>query len=96
MNRQRRHFSANFTAKVALEAIREQKTLNELASEYSVHPNLIRAWKKLAVNDLPQVFTGTKEATAQAYEAERERLFQQIGQLQYELSWLKKTVGMER
>ena len=46
MGQQRRRFSADFKAKVTLEAIREQRTINELASEYGVHPNLIREWKK--------------------------------------------------
>jgi transposase len=96
MSRQRRHFSADFQAKVAVEAIREQKTLHELSSEYGVRPNLIRDWKKHVLSELPQVFTSTKGAAEQAREAERERLFQQIGQLHYELAWLKKTVGLER
>lgn len=96
MSRPRRHFSAEFKAKVAMEAIREQKTLNELAREYGVHPNLIREWKKHVLSELPQVFASSKGAEAQAHETERERLFQQLGQLQYELAWLKKKAGVER
>ena len=96
MSRQRRHFSADFKAKVALEAIRELKTLNEIASEYGVHPNLVREWKKQVLSELPEIFTSTKESDTQEREAEKERLFQQIGQLQYELAWLKKKVGVER
>src|SRR5215472_9054158 len=57
MTRQRRSFSADFKARVALEALREQKTINELASEFGVHPNLIREWKKQALSELPQVFS---------------------------------------
>jgi transposase-like protein len=56
MARQRRSFSADFKARVALEALREQKTINELASEVGVHPNLIREWKKHLLDELPQVF----------------------------------------
>lgn len=96
MSRQRRHFSADFKAKVALEAIRELKTLNEIASEYGVHPNLVREWKKQVLSELPGIFTSTKESDIQEREAEKERLFQQIGQLQYELAWLKKKAGVER
>ena len=92
MARQRRSFSADFKARVALEALREQKTINELASEFGVHPNLIREWKKHLLDELPQVFSSRKAADEKTQEQERERMFQQIGQLQYELAWLKKTV----
>jgi putative transposase len=93
MARQRRSFSADFKARVALEALREQKTINELASEFGVHPNLIREWKKQALSELPQVFSSRKAADEKTQEAERERMFQQIGQLQYELAWLKKKLA---
>ena len=96
MSRTRRQFSAEFKAKVALEAIREQRTLNEIASEYGVHPNLVREWKKQVLSEMPAIFTSTKESDAQERETEKERLFQQIGQLQYELAWLKKKAGVER
>jgi transposase-like protein len=95
MGQQRRRFSADFKAKVALEAIREQHTINELASEYGVHPNLIWEWKKHLLSELPQVFSSRKAEDQRTLEEERDRLFQQIGQLHYELAWLKK-VGVER
>jgi transposase-like protein len=90
MGQQRRRFSADFKAKVALDAIREHHTVNELASEYGVHPNLIREWKKHLLSELPQVFSRQKGEDQKTLEEERDRLFQQIGQLQYELTWLKK------
>ena len=90
MGRQRRHFSADLKAKVALEAVREQHTINELASEYGVHPNLIREWKKHLLSELPQVFSSRKADEERSVAEERDRLFQQIGQLEYELAWLKK------
>ncbi len=96
MGRQRRHFSADFKARVALEAIREQHTINELASEYGVHPNLIREWKRHLLCELPQIFNSRTGDEQKTLEEERDRLFQQIGQLQYELAWLKKKVGVER
>lgn len=96
MTRQRRTFSADFKARVALEAIREQKTINELASEFGVHPNLIREWKKRLLDEMPQVFNSHKATDEKAQEEERERMFQQIGQLQYELAWLKKKAGLDR
>src|SRR5258707_8821905 len=91
MGQQRRRFSADFKAKVALDAICEQRTINELASEYGVHPNLIREWKKHLLSELPQVLSSHKAEDQRTLEEERDRLFQQIGQLQYELAWLKKT-----
>lgn len=96
MARQRRSFSADFKAKVAIEAIREQRTINELASEHGVHPNLIREWKKHLLTEVPQLFRTRTSEDEKAQEEERDRLFQQIGQLQYELAWLKKKVGVER
>jgi transposase-like protein len=96
MGRQRRHFSADFKAKVALEAAKEQKTINELASEYGVHPNQIREWKKQLHEETPQLFGRQGAESQKSLEEERERLFQQIGQRQYELSWLKKKVGVDR
>jgi hypothetical protein len=60
MGRQRSRFSADFKARVALEAIREQHAINELASEYGVHPNLIQKWKRHLLSELPQVFNSRK------------------------------------
>ena len=67
--------------------------MNELASEYGVHPNLIREWKKHLLSELPQVFNSRKGEEQKTLEEERDRLFQQIGQLQYELTWLKKKLA---
>ena len=76
MGGQRRRFSADFKAKVALAAIREQHTINELASDYGVHHNLIREWKKHLLNELPQVFNSRKGDEQRNLEEERDRLFQ--------------------
>jgi hypothetical protein len=61
--------------------------------EFGVHPNLIREWKKHLLDELPQVFSSHKAADEKTQEEERERMFQQIGQLQYEFAWLKKSWG---
>lgn len=89
----RKKFSSGFKAKVALEAISEQKTLAELASEYDVHPTQITKWKKELLERAGEIFDkdASREAkTAQVREAE---LYRQIGQLKVEVDWLKKKSG---
>ena len=90
---QRKRHSASFKAKVALEAIKGQKTVSELASEYGVHPNLITKWKKQAVEELPGVFSGKKEKVEKENRELESELYRQIGQLKVELDWLKKKSG---
>lgn len=91
MNRKR--YSKEFKAKVALEAIKGQKTANEIASEYEVHVSQINIWKKQVLEAMPEVFSGKAERSAAEQEAERDRLYQQIGRLQVEVDWLKKKTG---
>lgn len=93
MSTQRRRFSAEFKAKVAVEAIKGQRTVNEIASHYGVHPSQIVEWKKQALAGMPTVFA-TKRSRAEAdAEALTAQLYQQIGQLKVELDWLKKKSG---
>src|SRR5512135_1264850 len=90
MTGHRKRYSAELKAKVALEAIRGQKTTNEIASEYSVHPTQIVQWKKQALEELPQIFSSRREKAEQAEEELKSTLSQEIGQLKVELDWLKK------
>jgi transposase-like protein len=94
MKRSRRTFSAEFKAKVAIEAIKEVKTASELAQIYQVHPNLIGLWKKDFQMNAAKVFDSGKEEAEQIrkLEKEKEELIQQIGQLTVENNWLKKNV----
>ena len=94
--RQRRQFGAEFKARVVREALKEQKTLAELAAEYDVHPNQIAQWKKQLLDGLPKLFSRGTEQDRQREEALKDRLYRQIGQLQVELDWLKKKVGEDR
>jgi transposase-like protein len=89
----RRRFTAQFKARVAREALKEQKTLAELAAEYEVHPNQISQWKKQLLDAMPEVFSARRASDRQAEEELKDRLYRQIGQLQVELDWLKKKVG---
>lgn len=86
----RKQHSKEFKAKVALEALKGQKTSNEIASEFEVHPSQINTWKKQARECLPEAFNRGPDRALEQWEAERERLYGQIGKLQVELDWLKK------
>ena len=89
----REHHTAAFKAQVALAAVKGDRTVNELAGHYGVHPTLIHGWKKQLLGGADQVFSnGSKAASADA-EAEKAELFEQIGRLKMELEWLKKKVG---
>ncbi len=93
MTKQRKTYSAELKAKIALEAIKGQRTLNEIATHYEVHPNQVTLWKKQVLDELPQLFSLSRPRGAQAEEDLKAQLYQQIGQLKVELDWLKKKVG---
>jgi transposase-like protein len=89
----RKKYSAEFKAKVALEAIKEQRTINEIASENDVHPNQVGQWKKEVLSGMARIFSGPKEYGAAEDEKVKDRLYSQIGQLKVELDWLKKKMS---
>lgn len=93
MAKKRRTFSEGFKAKVALAAIRGEGTVAELATRFGVHPNQVTSWKKQAVEGLKEVFSDGRSQRTKETEDLQSRLFQQIGQLQFELDWLKKRAG---
>ena len=94
--KKRKSYSKEFKARVALDAIKGQKTVSELATEYGIHTNQIGQWKKNLLNSAAELFARGRDHNAEAHEAERDRLYQQIGKLQVEVEWLKKTVGYRR
>jgi transposase-like protein len=93
MTMSRRQRSGELKAKVVLEALRGERTINELAAEYGVHPMQIPQWKRGAMDELPQLLSSRRSTKPQDEEALKAALSQQSGQLTVELDWLKKTVG---
>ena len=89
----RKQHTAAFKAQVALAALKGDRTVNELAGHYGVHPTLIHAWKKQLQGGAEAVFGSGGKAAAADAEAEKAELFEQIGRLKMELEWLKKKVG---
>ncbi len=94
MSNIRKHYDATFKAKVALEAVKGEKTLVELAGIYGVHPNQINKWKKRLLERLPELFSDHTEKGAKETEEVQGELYKQIGQLKVELDWLKKKSGL--
>ncbi len=90
----RRQYDGAFKARIVLEALRERKTIAELASHYKVHPTVIAKWKKHAVSGLPELFSDRRDHEQQDQQALQEELYRQIGQLTMELDWLKKKSGL--
>jgi len=90
----RKVHSASFKAKVALEAIRETKTLNEIGQEYGVHPVQVSHWKNALLEKAGEVFEGKRGPQAVTAHSDPERLYSEIGRLKMELDWLKKKSGL--
>jgi transposase-like protein len=92
----RKHYTPEFKAAVALEALREEKMLSQIASERGVHPTMLSKWKAEAEKGLPAVFrkeTAGTDKLKEEYESKIKVLYQQIGKLSTDLEWLKKKSG---
>jgi transposase-like protein len=90
----RKQYSPKFKAKVAVEAIRGERTLSQLASQFRVHPVQIGQWRKTALAQLADVFMDGRKRKASGAEVEKDALYEEIGRLKVELDWLKKKVGL--
>ena len=86
----RKTYTAKFKAKVALEALKGDRTLAELASKYEVHSTQIGQWRKELLERLPDLFSGKQKKKDKDADAEKAWLYEEIGRLKVELDWLKK------
>lgn len=86
----RRRFSPAMKAKIALAALKGDKTMAELASEYEVHPNQISKWKQKVLEEVPQIFEKKSRSKGDRRDPATDELYKEIGQLQVENNWLKK------
>lgn len=89
----RKQYSADLKARVAVAAIKGDKTINELASHFEVHPNMITKWKTQALSELPRIFSQPGKRGDAGAESVQAGLYEQIGRLKVELEWLKKKMG---
>ena len=86
----RRGHDAALKARVALEALKEEKTMAQLSSEFGVHVNQIRQWRQKLLEELPSLFSDRRKKKDKEGEELLSELYRQIGQLKVELEWLKK------
>ncbi len=96
MKKRRTRRDKDFKFKVALEAIKGEKQIAELASEFSVHPQQITQWKKELLDNGPEIFSTKSESSTKRVEKERDELFKTIGHQQVRIDWLKKKLGISR
>jgi transposase-like protein len=90
--KKRKQHSAEYKFKVALEAVKENKTLSQLASEQEVHPNQISQWKRQLMEEGASLFKRNGKSQRGLVEEGQTELYEQIGRLKMELEWLKKKV----
>ena len=93
MKTSRRKHSPAFKAKVALEAMRGEKTIAEIASQYEIHPNQIMQWKKQLAEEAAGIFENGQTRKPQDEKALIKKLYQEIGQLKVEKDFLEDSLG---
>lgn len=91
--RKRRKFDTKFKSKIAIEALREQKPIHEIAKQYQIHPSQVTDWKKALLGNASEVFekSGAKQDEKKRLKKKEDRLHKQIGQLHMEVDFLKET-----
>ena len=90
MTGKRRQHGADLKARVALAALRGDKTINEVSAQYEVHPAMVTKWKLRTLAELPRMFSERPTKGIAEAESRETKLYEQIGRLKMELEWLKK------
>lgn len=90
----RKSYPAAFKGKVALEAVKGERSLGELSSRYEVHATLIGEWRKILLSKVWEIFGDGRGRKEQSDETEKARLYEEIGRLKVELDWVKKKSGL--
>jgi len=88
----RKKYPKEFKARVALEALKGEKTISEISSEYEVHSNIVTKWKKQLKDNMSELFIRKNEQEPDA-ERKIDNLYKEIGRIQVENAWLKKKLG---
>lgn len=94
----KKQYTAKQKAQIVLEMLQEEKTVAQIASEYSVHPTQLYKWKAHAVEELPRVFDDERraeKAVQVVHDRQLQELYAEIGKLSTQLAWLKKKSGLE-
>ena len=92
---QRKRRTKDLKFKVALEALKEDRQVSEIAEEFGVHPQQVRDWKQKLLQKGEEVFSGNQNAEKKQIAAERDQLYQKVGELQIKNDFLKKKLGLE-
>jgi transposase-like protein len=93
----KRHFTAEFKARIVQQILGEEQTINQLAAEHGIHPNQLYRWREIALAGLPSLFSGqaaqNQAARQAAHDQQIHDLYAQIGKLTTQLAWLEKKAG---
>ena len=93
----RKNYSPEFKAKVVLELLREDLTVNQISSKYAVHATQLHQWKKAVLESIPEILSDKRKRDKQLKEQEEliQSLYSQIGEISTKLNWLKKKSGID-
>jgi transposase len=94
----RKRYTPEFKSQIVLEVLKEEKTMNEIASSHGIHVNQIRQWRNTFLDQMPQLFKNDNKKSDQIkadYENQIESLYAEVGRLTTQLSWLKKKSGLK-
>ena len=91
MKAKQKRYDSEYKSRVALEALKGERTIQQIAKAYEVHPVQVSEWKKRMAQEAPKVFeTSGKKSSGNDFDQERDNLHRKIGQLSIELDWLQK------